>query len=199
MQRINLSANSVTSSFRANNCTQCIHYVQRRYKHGRDFPRNLPRPPPPSGTPVFSTPSMTLHHNPPPSAPSYKVTPTSFLPETHRQRLFPVLHPAGTLLPPPLTTHRKREKTYHLAEQDLAKMRKLRNHPDPEQRKSRNEIAKMFGCSQLFVGMAAPLSKAEVKEVFKQREEQRESWGVRKRFFRDNRQRRRQEWTHSEE
>jgi len=86
-----------------------------------------------------------------------------------------------------------------LAEQDLVKMRELRNHPDPEQRKSRNEIAKMFGCSQLFVGMAAPLTKAEVKEVFKQREEQRESWGVRKRFFRDNKQRRRQEWTKSEE
>jgi len=78
-------------------------------------------------------------------------------------------------------------------------MRTLRNHPDPTQRKSRGQLAKMFGCSQLFVGMAAPLTKEEVKEVFAKREEQRQGWGVRKRFFRDVRQRRRAEWTQSEE
>jgi hypothetical protein len=78
-------------------------------------------------------------------------------------------------------------------------MRELRNHPDPEKRKSRNELAKMFGCSQLFVGMAAPLTKEEVKEVFRKREEERENWGLRKRVFRDARQRRRAEWTQSEE
>jgi Mitochondrial ribosomal protein subunit L20 len=78
-------------------------------------------------------------------------------------------------------------------------MRELRNHPDPEKRKSRNEIAKMFGCSQFFVGMAAPLSKQEVKEVFQKRQEERDSWGMRKRFYRDERQRRRQEWVQSEE
>jgi hypothetical protein len=47
--------------------------------------------------------------------------------------------------------------------------------------------------------MAAPLTKAQVKEVFQERQEQRESWGVRKRFFRDTRQRRRLEWVQSEE
>ena len=57
----------------------------------------------------------------------------------------------------------------------------------------------MFGCSPFFVGMAAPLTKEEVKEVFKKREEEREGWGVRKRFFRDVRQRRRAEWTQAEE
>jgi len=78
-------------------------------------------------------------------------------------------------------------------------MRTLRNHPDPTQRKSRGELARMFGCSQFFVGMAAPLKKEEAKEVIKKKAEQRESWGIRKRFFRDLRQRRRDQWTQSEE
>jgi hypothetical protein len=47
--------------------------------------------------------------------------------------------------------------------------------------------------------MAAPLSKAEVKEVFRKREEQRESWGPKKRFFRDTRAKRKAQWTQSEE
>ncbi len=32
----------------------------------------------------------------------------------------------------------------------------------------------MFGCSPFFVGMAAPLTKGEVKEVFKKKEEEKE-------------------------
>ena len=57
----------------------------------------------------------------------------------------------------------------------------------------------MFGCSPFFVGMAAPLMKEQVKEVFKKKEEERNGWGVKKRFFRDVRQRRREEWTQAEE
>jgi len=173
--------------------------VQCRYKHGRDFPRNLPPPPPITGEAIFSTPTMTLHHNPAPSAPSYKSTPASFLPE---QPQFPpnqALHPVGIRLPPPLTTTRPRKPKYHLGEADLQAMRTLRNHPDPGQRKTRAELAKMFGCSQFFVGMAAPLPKKEVKEVYKKKEEQRESWGVRKRFFREERHRRREAWAEPEE
>jgi hypothetical protein len=57
----------------------------------------------------------------------------------------------------------------------------------------------MFGCTQFFVGMAAPLTKGEVKEVFRKREEERDGWGIRKRFFRDVRQRRQAEWKNGEE
>jgi Mitochondrial ribosomal protein subunit L20 len=142
---------------------------------------------------------MTLHHSPAPSAPSYKSTPTSFLPETHPFTPTTSLHPIGTHLPPPLTKSRKREKSYHLTEEDIEMMRTLRFHPDPTQRKSRSELAKMFGCSQLFVGMAAPLPKAKVKEIFKEKEEQRTSWGARKRFFRDVRRRRKMEWIQGDE
>jgi hypothetical protein len=83
--------------------------------------------------------------------------------------------------------------------EDITLMRALRNHPDPEQRKTRAEIAKMFGCSQFFAGMAAPLGKAAVKEVYRLKEEERDSWGVRKRFFRDTRARRQAGWKAGEE
>jgi len=73
-------------------------------------------------------------------------------------------------------------------------MRHLRNHPDPNARKSRTELAKMFGCSQLFVGMAAPRTKEEVKEIYKSQEEQKALWGDRKRTFREARQKRREHW-----
>jgi len=191
----------IASSSRSNliQSIQCCRHIQRRFKHGRDFPRNIPPPPPPSGTPVFSTPSMTLYHSPPPSAPSYKTPAASFLPQTQQSESTRILHPLDKQLPPALTTKRERGKKYHLTQADLEEIRRLRNHPDPEQRKSRNELAKMFQCSQLFVGMVAPLPKDEVKKVFEKREGQKEDWGPRKRFYRDLRQKRRAEWTSSEE
>ena len=194
LQRVAASSrNNLIESIR------CCCHLQRRFKHGRDFPRNIPRPPPPTGTKVFSTPTMTLYHSPPPSAPSYKVPPASFLPETRQPPVGRILHPLDRQLPPVLTTKRPRAKTYHLTQADLEEIRRLRNHPDPEQRKSRNELARMFQCSQLFVGMAAPLSKDEVKEVFDKKKEQRDNWGPRKRLYRDLRQKRREEWISSEE
>jgi hypothetical protein len=78
-------------------------------------------------------------------------------------------------------------------------MRELRNHPNPAQRKSRNELAKMFGCTQFFVGIAAPLEKEAVKEIYRERERQKANWGVRKQFFRDVRQKRLEAWKNSEE
>jgi hypothetical protein len=47
--------------------------------------------------------------------------------------------------------------------------------------------------------MAAPLSTEEVKQAFQRKEEQRDRWGPKKRFFRDTRAKRRAEWTQSEE
>jgi len=173
---------------------QCLRLTQKRFKHGRDFPRNIPPPAPPGGTPIFRTNTMTLHYDPPPSAPSYKSTPTSFLPETHPFVPTSSIQPLGTQLPPPLNTRRPREKSYNLKYKDLEKMRRLRSHPNPKKRKSRAELASMFGCSQLFVGMAAPLPKEKVKAVFNEREEVRAEWSPRKRYHRDMRQERRKEW-----
>ena len=73
-------------------------------------------------------------------------------------------------------------------------MKTLRNHPDPVQRKSRLELARMFGCSPLFVGMAAPRKKEEVRAIHKKLEEQKAAWGERKKAFREARQKRKTEW-----
>jgi Mitochondrial ribosomal protein subunit L20 len=78
-------------------------------------------------------------------------------------------------------------------------MRELRNHPDPERRLSRGALAKKFACSQLFVGMAAPLDKVRLKEVRRTEKQEREGWGPRKRFLRETRRKRREEWYLSEE
>lgn len=175
------------------NSPLCIRHIQKRLKHGRDFPRNIPPPPPPSGKEILSTPSMTLLYTPAPSAPSHKSTPASFLPEP--QVSSPTsLYPIGMHLPPPLTKTRKRQKIYHLSQEDIDTMRHLRNHPDPNVRRSRTELAKMFGCSQLFVGMAAPRTKEEVNEIYKSQEERKALWGDRKRTFREARQKRREQW-----
>jgi len=170
--------------------------LQKRYKHGRDFPRNVPRPPPPAGTKLASTPTMTLFHSPSPSAPTYKSTPLSFLPATAP---FNATHPSSmvplrTQLPPPLQNKRSRVKKVHLREADIAKIRELRYHADPAQRKSRRELARMFGCGSIFVGMVAPLGKDAVREKTEAREQQVLQWGERKRFLREVRSQRKQEW-----
>jgi hypothetical protein len=199
LHRLNLSARCNLSSPSPFQSIPCLRTLQKRFKHGRDFPRNIPPPPPPTGTPIFNAKDMTLYYSPPPSAPTYKSTPSSFLPPTHPFDTQSSHQRPGTQLPPPLNAKRKREKSYHLTLGDLNKMRRLRNHADPTKRKSRVELAKMFGCSQLFVGMAAPVSQERVKAVFKEREEVRAEWSPRKRFHRDERQRRREEWYKTDE
>ena len=57
----------------------------------------------------------------------------------------------------------------------------------------------MFGCSQLFIGIVAPLTKAEVKESFKKQADERAKWGPRKRIFRDGRRKRKEAWKEGEE
>jgi hypothetical protein len=168
--------------------------LQKRHKHGRDFPRNIPPPPPPFGTKLFSNPTMTLYHSPAPSPASYKSTPLSFLPEAapFNAANASSMVPLRTQLPPPLTTRRPRQKKMHLMEEDIEKIRELRSHPDPAKRKSRRELARMFGCGNIFVGMVAPVSKEVVREKELVREEQVQSWGERKRFLREARKKRKE-------
>jgi Mitochondrial ribosomal protein subunit L20 len=57
----------------------------------------------------------------------------------------------------------------------------------------------MFGCSPLFIGMAAPLTETQVRESFRKKEEQKAKWGPRKRVFREGRRKRQEEWKRAEE
>jgi Mitochondrial ribosomal protein subunit L20 len=101
-------------------------------------------------------------------------------------------------MPPSLQTRRPREKKYHLSEEDVAEIRRLRFHPDPEQRKSRRELARMFGCGEIFVGMAAPLGKEEVRSK-REEEEKGRRWGEKKKFIREVRKKAREEWFKGED
>src|SRR5947207_11747833 len=48
LNRLNLSSKSYLPFYSPSNSISCIRNIQKRYKHGRDFPRNIPPPPPPS-------------------------------------------------------------------------------------------------------------------------------------------------------
>jgi hypothetical protein len=93
---------------------------------------------------------------------------------------------------PPLLKPYPHNKTRHLSEKDLAKMRQLRlKNPGLY---SRSRLAKMFNCSSIFVGMVAPLEREKLKEVWKEQEEQKMGWTWRKQLVRESRVKRRMLW-----
>jgi len=93
---------------------------------------------------------------------------------------------------PPLLKPYPHVRRRHLGEEDLAKMRKLRE--DNPMLYTRQRLAKMFNCSPVFVSMAAPLPRDALKEVWRQKLEQREGWTWRKQLVREMRRKRRELW-----
>ncbi|KAF3198381.1 hypothetical protein TWF106_004606 [Orbilia oligospora] len=94
-------------------------------------------------------------------------------------------------LPPALS--RPYQKTYHLNEADIKKIQQLRGqNPDVY---TRNKLAKMFGCSEFFVGMVAPTTEDRKKEMRKKEEGVRAGWGKIRSFAREERGRRRELWS----
>ncbi|KAF1936502.1 hypothetical protein EJ02DRAFT_303823, partial [Clathrospora elynae] len=178
----------------------------------------LALPEAPSYTSDSSTP--TLIFNPPSSAPSVYHTPLKFLPKedkrrqlyaaaqqhantaAHRRQMSPIAAPGTPLsspsfLPPrptsalPAPISEPYEKTYHLSEEDVAEIRRLRaSDPDTW---TRVKLAEKFGCSQFFVGM---VSKAPEKAaaVSKEHEDARRKWGPRRKIAREDRERRKVLW-----
>lgn len=131
-------------------------------------------------------------------------TPTIFLPPDDKRRLLQkeVLQLTGGAkskaksdksqdMPPPVT--QIRAKKYHLTEEDVKEMRRLRIE-DPDQWSS-NKLAKKFDCSVLFVSIATDglgkrrqLQQEVVTEVVKSR------WGPRRRLAREDRAIRKESW-----
>ncbi|KAK6514310.1 hypothetical protein TWF506_008706 [Arthrobotrys conoides] len=94
-------------------------------------------------------------------------------------------------LPPALS--RPYQKTYHLNEADIKKIQQLRGqNPDVY---TRNKLAKMFGCSEFFVGMVAPTTEERKKEMRKRVEDVKAGWGKIRSFARMERGRRRELWS----
>src|SRR6202022_228574 len=48
MHRLNFASKGIFSHPILPNSASCLRNIQRRHKHGRDYPRNLPPPPRPS-------------------------------------------------------------------------------------------------------------------------------------------------------
>lgn len=176
----------------------------------------------PSYTPSSSHP--TLVFNPPSSAPNVYHTPLKFLPrDDSRRKLYatalslstrhalqnrtsPISSPGTPLtspsslppkpsssLPPPVRQPYK--KQYHLGEQEIEEIRRLRNE-DPDMW-TRVRLAEKFGCSQFFVGLVAK-NQDKAKRVDAEHEKARLRWGSRRRMAREDRGRRRVAWGRDE-
>lgn len=93
---------------------------------------------------------------------------------------------------PPLLREYPGAKSRHLTENELKRMRGLREK-NP-QLYTRSRLAKMFGCSPVFVSMAAPLPREALQEVRKNEKEQKMGWTWRKQLHREMRKKRRALW-----
>ncbi|KAF3180388.1 hypothetical protein TWF225_007253 [Orbilia oligospora] len=163
----------------------------------------------------------TIIHNPPSAAPTPYITPRLFVPSIDPRYEAPSdtailkspppanyapINPRPEItctssgeeggvttekLPPALS--RPYQKTYHLNEADIKKIQQLRGqNPDVY---TRNKLAKMFGCSEFFVGMVAPTTEERKKEMRKKEEGVRAGWGKIRSFAREERGRRRELWS----
>ncbi|KAK6339248.1 hypothetical protein TWF718_008671 [Orbilia javanica] len=94
-------------------------------------------------------------------------------------------------LPPSL--RRPYQKTYHLDEAQVKEIQRLRGeNPDVY---TRRKLAKMYGCSEFFVGMVAPTTEERKKEMRKKVEDVKAGWGRIRSFAREERGRRRELWS----
>jgi hypothetical protein len=181
---------------------QCRHESTRRR-----LTQRLRIPPAPS----FQSGSTTQDHivfNPPSSTPNVYHTPLKFLPKNDpRRALFsanmgatPVatssrtsapfaMNGAPTTLPRPVEPVRK--KKYHLKQQDVEEMRKLRA-ADPKTWTMR-ALARKFDCSTVFVGVVCSHAQAK-KEHDARVEAARSTWGARRRDAFQARQQRKELW-----
>lgn len=141
--------------------------------------------------------------NPPSSAPSVYQTPAAFLPpgDPRRQLLAESLSHANPYedsnqqLPPPVR-RLPQEKKYHLREEEIAEIRRLRT-TDPYLW-TRKKLAEKFDCSQFFVGIVVQASKEKKEKERQILEKVKEKWGRRRRYAREDRRKRRELWERDE-
>lgn len=136
--------------------------------------------------------------NPPSSAPSSYHTPVAFLPPNDPRRALlsqsheranPYSNP-DKRLPPPV--RQPYEKKYHLKEEDLAEIRRLRRE-DPS-KWTRIQLAKKFECSQFYIALVCEASQERKAQHREALEAVKSRWGKKRRYAREDRQRRKELW-----
>lgn len=141
--------------------------------------------------------------NPPSSAPSVYQTPAAFLPPGDpRRRLLAESHShvnpyedPDRRLPPPVR-RLPQEKKYHLREEEITEIRRLRTI-DPSVW-TRKKLAEKFDCSQFFVGMVVQATQEKKEKERQILENVKEKWGRRRRYAREDRAKRRDLWERDE-
>ncbi|KAF8158315.1 mitochondrial ribosomal protein subunit L20-domain-containing protein [Crassisporium funariophilum] len=135
--------------------------------------------------------NLTFIHRPPPTAPSpFSLTtaPTSPLLQSS------ITPQDGPL--PPLSRSAPKQAPPRMSDEDLEKMRELRRSNPTLY--SRGKIAKMFNCTQSFVGQVAAVKKTERKALIKVRDQghdaNREKWSEKHSIVKAIRAKRRELW-----
>lgn len=135
---------------------------------------------------------LTFIHRPPPTAPS----PYSLSTAPSSPLLWASPTPQDGPLPPFIRPSADKIQPGRVSDQDLEKIRKLR-HSNPSMY-SRGKLAKMFGCTESFIGAVAALKKPQRTSLIKLRdqkhEEARGKWSEKKSIVRAVRAKRRTLW-----
>ncbi|OAA39442.1 60S ribosomal protein L20 [Metarhizium rileyi] len=155
----------------------------------------------PSRTTAFPA-ADSIIYNPPASEASPAHTPFLFLPRSDprrsallRMRNDPGALPAGLGADspaeadlPPRMRYKHRNPRYHLQEEDVAEMKRLRAEDPIEW--SVAKLARKFDCSEVFVKMAAPASQEHHEWLKAKMERKTARWGPKKTQAREDRKRR---------
>ena len=167
---------------------------------GRVKPRlqRLPKAKPlPLGTEIArdDATGTRIAYNPPASAMDPYVTPLAFIPLRLRAAMG---HPTSTAaasstqtedlssLPPALNPRRERPM---LTEDQIESIRRRRAEGE-----SKNQLAREYGCSTLFVSLVAPAPKGAKEAMLRAHEEIRQGWGEKKRLVRAAQKTQRDSW-----
>ncbi|KAL5348691.1 hypothetical protein ACLOAV_006109 [Pseudogymnoascus australis] len=148
----------------------------------------------------FSKDSPATDHiifNPPSSAPSVLHTPLKFLPKEDKRRQLYSVAKNSTLgideeakLPPAILKQNAGYQRYHLTQEDVAEIRRLRSS-DPETW-TRLKLARKFNCTSLFIGICCEATAEKVALEKAKIEAVKERWGPKRRMARDDRVKRRE-------
>lgn len=139
----------------------------------------------------------SIIYNPPSSEASPLHTPFLFLPpnDARRVALTKLRHTPGSPLEPlsssklpPQMKYNRRSPNYNLTAADIKEMKQLRQE-DPETW-TVNKLAEKFGCSVIFVKMAAPAPENHLENVKRKLERRESRWGAIRTNAREERKRR---------